>query len=123
MANPKFFLLAASLFALQAHAGEKLRYVFLVNHGQEAGEEVVEHLDSGLIKVHHIMKDNGRGPELEAEFRLGPDESFTEYRVKGTSTYGAPVDEQFVRTGNLGKWTSTTEKGSRIVEGRESRAA
>ena len=104
-----FALGAAAL----AHAAETTRYVILVDDGKQAGEQVVTREDDGLTKVRYIFKDNGRGPEIEETFRVGPDGNFSEYHVKGTSTFGAPIDEHFVREGDLARWWSTSEKDER----------
>ncbi|MDQ2869671.1 MAG: amidohydrolase family protein, partial [Acidobacteriota bacterium] len=85
--------------------------------GTRAGEQVADHGDNGLVKVHFVFKDNGRGPELDEEYRLAPDGTYAEYRVKGTSTYGAKVDEKFTRTGDRAVWASTSERGEKRVSG------
>ena len=36
------------------------------------------------VKDGVLFKDNGRGPELEEQFRLGSDGTFSEYAVRGT---------------------------------------
>lgn len=111
------FLLITFLASPAIFAAEKIRYVILVDGGKQAGEQVVEHGDDGLTKVHFIFKDNGRGPELDEEFRLADDGTFSEYRVKGNSTFGAVVDDRFTRKNNVATWTSTSEKGSAKVRG------
>jgi hypothetical protein len=98
-------------------AGDKIRYLITVDKGKPAGEQVVEHTADGLTRVRFIFKDNGRGPELEEQFRVAPDGTFSEYHVKGVSTYGAPVDEHFTRKGDHAEWHSTTEKGGKALEG------
>lgn len=111
-------LLVIALLASPAiHAAEKLRYVILVDGGKQAGEQVVERGDDGLTKVRYIFKDNGRGPELNEEFRLAADGTFSEYRVTGNSTYGAVVNDRFERKNDTANWTSTSEKGSKQVKG------
>src|SRR5687768_13523569 len=88
-----FFLLAAAVPAL---AAETLRYVALVDF---------------------IFKDNGRGPELKEEYELAADGTFKRYEVKGSSTFGAPVDESFVREADVGKWKSTSDAGEKTLAG------
>jgi len=105
------------MLAFGAHAGEKLHYVIVVTDGKQAGEQTVERGDDGVTKVHYIFKDNGRGPELDEQFRLAADGSFSEYQVKGTSTFGAPIDEHFSRTGDQAEWKSTSEQGKKTVTG------
>lgn len=108
-------LACAVMLSFQVQASEKLRYVILVDNGKVAGEQTVERGDDGLTKVHYIFKDNGRGPELDEQFRLAPDGTFTEYQVKGASTFGAPVDEHFRMTGDQAEWKSTSEDGKQTV--------
>ncbi|WP_342118903.1 amidohydrolase family protein [Pseudoduganella sp. OTU4001] len=110
-------LAIASAFA-QAAVTQTTRYVIISeNNGKQMGEQVVESHDDGLTKVRFIYKDNGRGPELTEEFRLGADRTMTAYHVKGNSTFGAVVDEKFERNGSKASWTSTTEKGATDVNG------
>jgi hypothetical protein len=101
----------AVLFASAAQAAGTLRYVILVDGGKQAGEQVVEQGDDGRTTVKFVFKDNGRGPELSEEFRLAPDGSFADYKVTGTTTFGAAVDERFWREGRQSKWKSTSEQG------------
>ena len=106
-------LLAAS----PALAAETIRYVALVDGGKNAGHQIVTRGDDGVTRVDFIFKDNGRGPELKEEFSLAPDGTFARYQVKGTSTFGAAVDESFVRTGSHAQWRSTSDKGEQTLQG------
>jgi hypothetical protein len=110
-------LAVASAFA-QAAVTQTTRYVFISeNNGKQMGEQVVETHDDGLTKVRYIFKDNGRGPELEEQFRLAADGTMSEYHVKGNSTFGAVVDEHFERNGGKAQWKSTSEAGAKDVSG------
>jgi len=109
--------IALALSAAAAHAAETIRYVVLVDGGKKAGEQVVEHGDDGRTKVHFIFKDNGRGPELDEEYSLLPDGTYADYKVTGTTTFGAKIDESFRREGNKAIWKSTSEAGEKIVDG------
>jgi len=93
------------------------KYLIISENGKQIGEQVVDRGDDGLTKVRFIYKDNGRGPELTEQFRIGADGTMTEYEVKGNSTYGAVVDEHFERKGGQAAWHSTSEKGSTAVSG------
>jgi hypothetical protein len=109
-----------SLFAVAtiASADESVRYVALVNGGTaKAGHQWVTHAADGTTKVEFDFKDNGRGPTLTEEYRLGADGTFVNYHVTGTSEIGAPVDETFVRDGDKVRWKSTTDKGEQAVQG------
>ena len=100
----------AMLLASPAYSAETLRYVALVDNGKQAGHQVVTTGDDGVTRVDFIFKDNGRGPELKEEFRLAPDGTYSSYRVTGTTTFGAPVDESFGRDGNKVWWKSTSDR-------------
>ncbi|HEV8693869.1 MAG TPA: amidohydrolase family protein [Lysobacter sp.] len=107
----------AMLLASPAFAAETLRYVALVDGGKQAGHQIVTTGDDGVTRVDYIFKDNGRGPELKEEFRLGPDGTFTSYHVKGSTTFGAPVDESFKREGDKATWKSTSDQGEQTISG------
>src|SRR5262249_26759360 len=77
----------------------------------------VERSDDGLTHVKFIFKDNGRGPEINETIRYNPDHTMAEFHAKGTSTFGAPIDENFERKGDEATWWSTSEKGSKHVTG------
>jgi hypothetical protein len=79
--------------------------------GVKSGEQVTTFADDGWVHVKYGYKDNGRGPDYSEDFRLAPDGSFSEFRIKGTSTFGAEVDEHFVVDGGRAKWTSKSEHG------------
>ncbi|MDQ2989597.1 MAG: amidohydrolase family protein [Pseudomonadota bacterium] len=109
--------LAAGVGAAAHAATETTRYDIYVENGKRAGEQVVTRTDDGLTRVHFIFKDNGRGPELEEQYRLAPDGTLASYAVTGNSTYGAVVDEHFERRGERADWHSTSEKGGKAVSG------
>jgi hypothetical protein len=115
---PLTLALAAAFGAQAAHAATTTKYLIISDTGnKQIGQQIVERLDDGLTKVSFSYKDNGRGPDLEEQFRLGADGTMSEYSVKGNSTFGAVVDEQFSRSGNLAKWKSTSEQGEKTVSG------
>ena len=105
------------LAACAASAAQTVSYVFVSDTLKDPGSQTVERSDDGLYTVKFIYKNNGRGPELTETFRLAPDGSFSEYHVKGTSTYGAAVDEHYERKGSVAKWWSTSEHGELKVDG------
>ena len=110
--------LALCMLAAAANAAETTRYVALVNGGQHnAGHMWTTRDDNGTTKVDMIFKDNGRGPELKEEFRVGKDGALTSYHVTGQTEIGAPVDETFTRNGDKASWKSTTDKGEQTVHG------
>ena len=110
-------LALAAAFSAPALAAGSYKYLIISENGKQIGEQVVDQQDDGLTKVRFMYKDNGRGPELTEQFRIGADGSMTEYAVTGNSTYGAVVDEHFERHGDQAAWHSTSEKGSKTVSG------
>jgi hypothetical protein len=100
------------------NAGDTTRYVALVNGGTtKAGHQWVKRGGDGTTSVDFLFKDNGRGPELKEEFKIDKDGTFTEYRVKGQSTFGAVIDETFTRNGDKATWKSTSDHGEQVVVG------
>ncbi|TWT23190.1 amidohydrolase family protein [Luteimonas marina] len=110
-----FLLLLALALAAPVHAAQTLRYVALVDGGTKAGQQTVVQGDDGVTRVDFIFKDNGRGPELKEEFTLNADGTFRTYRVSGTSTFGAPVDESFEFADGVARWKSTSDAGEQRV--------
>jgi len=85
---------AISMLVGTAAYADETRYIALVNGGKtQAGHQWVTRDGDGNTRVEFIFKDNGRGPELKEEFKIDKDGTFTSYHVKGTSTFGAAVDE------------------------------
>ncbi len=104
-------IVAGLSLSLQAFAAGTLKYVILVDGGKQAGQQTVVTGDDGVVRTDFIYKDNGRGPELKEEYVLAPDGSFSRYRVKGTSTFGAPVDESWEVSQGTGRWKTTADAG------------
>jgi hypothetical protein len=98
-------------------AAETLRYTVIMEAGTVAGHQIVTRADNGVTTVDFDFKDNGRGPTIKEQYRLAPDGTYASYRAKGTSTFGAPVDETFSRTGNEVRWKTTSDSGRQAVEG------
>ncbi len=106
-----------TVIAAASQAAETTRYLAFVNSGRDrAGQQVVVR-NGDHYRIHYVFKDNGRGPELEEEYTVGADGTFTRYRVAGTSTYGSVVDETFSRSGDTARWKSTSDKGEQAVQG------
>jgi len=107
----------AMLLSPSILAAETVRYVALVDGGKQAGHQTVVHGDDGVTRVDFVFKDNGRGPELKEEYTLGDDGTFIRYKVEGASTFGAPVNETFVREGGNGRWKSNSDSGDYRFDG------
>ncbi|HMB43410.1 MAG TPA: amidohydrolase, partial [Luteimonas sp.] len=105
------------LVAGPALATQTTTYVALVDGGKNAGHQVVTRDDDGTTHVDFIVKDNGRGPELKETYSLAPDGTFSRYAVKGTSTFGAAVEESFNRDGDQLQWKSKSDSGQMTLHG------
>ncbi|MBA5685707.1 amidohydrolase family protein [Rugamonas apoptosis] len=110
-------LALAAAFGASAHAASTTQYLIVADSGKQIGQQVVRHEDDGLATVRFSYKNNGRGPELDEQFRLGADGTMTEYTVKGSSTFGNAVNEHYVRKGDQAEWKSTSEQGGKTVSG------
>jgi hypothetical protein len=98
-------------------AAQATRYTILIDNGTRAGHYVVARGGDGATDAEFYFKDNGRGPELSERFTLTDAGTFATYRLRGTATFGAVVDESFELDGNTAKWRSTADEGQREVMG------
>ena len=99
-----------------AQAAETRKFNIYAAEGARAGEQVVTYGDDGWVRVVYGYKDNGRGPDYVEEFRLAKDGSFEEFRIKGTSTFGAVVDEHFVVADGEARWDAPAEHGHQPMQ-------
>ena len=67
-----WLLLCALAVAADAQASPNVRYVVLVDNGAVAGEQIVEHGDDGVTRVHFTYKHNLSHTELDEWYRWGP---------------------------------------------------
>lgn len=104
-------------FASTALAAQTTRYLALVDGGKQAGQQVVNVADDGTTTVEFVFKDNGRGPELKETYTLAEDGTYRTYAVKGSSTFGALVDESFQRNGDQVSWKSKSDSGQSTLSG------
>jgi hypothetical protein len=110
------FALALAAAASPPSPADSVRYVVLFQDKVSGHQTVVRSRD-GVTRVDFEYKDNGRGPDLKEEFTLARDGTYRTYRVRGTSTYGAPVDEGFEVAGGKASWRSTSDSGSQAATG------
>ena len=77
-----------------------------------SGRQTTTVAADGHITVDFSYRENGRGPELREDIILGADGTAASFRVKGKSTFGAPVDESYLRTASGAQWRSIADRGS-----------
>ena len=104
--------LAMLLAVVPAQAGSEVRHTVLFQ-GKPSGRQITSVADDGTVTVDYSYRDNGRGPDLKEEFTLANDGTLLRYWGKGTSTFGAPIDESFTRRNGRAEWKSHSDQGSR----------
>lgn len=108
----------AVLFALSplAMADTVIRSEMLTL-GKPSGEQVTTLADDGEIRVHFEFADRGRGPDLDARYRVGPDGTLAEAHVTGLAYFKTKVDERYALADGKAAWTSEKETGEAEPKG------
>src|SRR5688500_16642379 len=111
-------LVAGLLVALAAGASAAPRTerssVFIL--GNAAGFQEARYADDGSVRVHYEFNDRGRGPKLDAEYRVAADGGVTAIANKGNDYFKGPVDETLKREGNSFTWKNASESETRQSE-------
>ncbi len=92
------------------------RYAVLIE-GRPSGTQVTTRHAGGAIDVTMSYKDNGRGPDIKEHYQLAPDGSLASFEVKGTSTFGGPINESYALRDGRAQWRSEADRGSTDVKG------
>lgn len=78
--------------------------------GERAGTMSVRQ-DGDTVRVDYSYRNNGRGPDLQEEFRVGPQRQPVSYRVRGRNEFGGEIREDAtVESGRL-RWSSVADQG------------
>ena len=110
-------VLAAALGAQAVHAADTVtRYAVLIE-GRLSGSQVTTEHAGGAIDVAMSYTDNGRGPDIKEHYQLAADGSLVSFEVKGTSTYGGPINEGYTFRDGKAQWHSEADRGGREVQG------
>jgi Amidohydrolase family len=104
------------LLAHSVQAETITRYTVLFQN-KPGGAQTTRVADDGTITVDFSYRNNGRGPDLKEEFTISADGTFARYSVRGTSTYGGPIDESFTRDNDNAEWKSLSDRGNTKVSG------
>ena len=75
-----------------------------------------EHPDGTITSALDVLV-NGRGPKVDAKFKLSSDGTLTSLEAHGHHTMGTLVNETFERKGDHVHWKSLEEQGDRDVKG------
>jgi Amidohydrolase family len=119
--NPTLrFLHAAALatafwtLALPARADSQTRYTITIQ--TQVGGQLVRRVDNqGAVRNDYSYRDNGRGPDMQEDYTLGPDGTVQSYRVNGKSTFGGEIKESFQRRDGQVQWLSTVDRGEQAA--------
>jgi hypothetical protein len=94
-----------------AQADTTLEYD-VVFDGKKGGAQTTVVGEDSRLRVSYSHRSNGRGPDLAEEISIAPDGTFRRYRLTGTTTYGAVLDEEYAVTRGHAKWRSSAEQGA-----------
>lgn len=75
-----------------------------------------EHPDGTITSALDVLV-NGRGPKVDATFKLAADGTMTSLEAHGHHTMGTTVNETFTRQGDHFRWKSLEEQGEVDVSG------
>jgi hypothetical protein len=112
------FLAIVLLAALPGAAPADTTYHYhVLFEGKRSGSQVTTVRDDGRVVSDFSYRQNGRGPDIHEEIRLDGNGLLAEFRVKGKSTFGAPINESFDRKGDRASWRALSDRGSTTLEG------
>lgn len=111
----KFRFCASVLLACvgTAAAAESVERSEVLTMGAKAGFQEARYADDGSVRVHYEFNDRGRGPKLDAEYRVNDDGSVSAIQNKGNDYFKGPVDETLQRDGNRFTWKNSSENETR----------
>jgi hypothetical protein len=87
----------------------------LVSLTRPSGSSVATTAPDGTITIAFEMKQNGRGPKVDATIHLAPDGTIASYEAHGHHEMQAPVEEVFSIEGGHARWKSREETGEATV--------
>jgi hypothetical protein len=108
---------AIVLIGTTAVEAQKVTRYTILFQGKAGGSQTTRITDGSNFTVEFSYRDNGRGPDLKEEFSLAADGTLRRYQGKGTSTFGAAIEESFERAGDKAEWKSTSGQGSTTLKG------
>lgn len=100
---------ALLLWASAAVAGPVVSKVTLA--GNDAGSQTVERRADGSVVVHYEFTDRGRGPKLDATYRLNRAGLPASLAISGNEYLKAVVAERFEVQAGRARWTNRGEHG------------
>ena len=111
--HKRHILVIATLFAAQVPAQPTRTFEYdWLTQGEVSGELVLTIQDDNERSTHFEFNDRGRGPDIDASYRVNDAGLILAFESGGHSYMGAPVDEQFRYAEGKAQWQSTLESGS-----------
>jgi hypothetical protein len=86
-----------------------------VTLGRPSGTSVITTEPDGTIHTKLDVLENGRGPQVEATFKLASDGTIVSFDASGRHTMGARFTSTFRNEGGVARWKSEEESGERKV--------
>jgi len=105
---------AVLLLAAGRARAETYKYTVIVQ-GQASGAQTTTTAADGRVTVDFSYRDNGRGPDVHEDLVLDGDGTQRSHRLKGKSTFGAPIDESYTRAAGKAEWRSQSDRGEQPV--------
>lgn len=103
--------LACTGSATAAPATGTVTHYTITIQGKVSGKQVVTAKPGGKVSTEFTYRDNGRGPDIFEEIAVGKTGQIESFKATGKSTFGAPIEETFNRTGGSIKWKSKADAG------------
>jgi imidazolonepropionase-like amidohydrolase len=111
------WLSLAALGAGSCDAAERVEKSSALLLGLPAGKHEARYADDGSIRAHYEYADRGRGPKLDATYRLAADGTPVSIEVSGNDYLKAAISETFSRDGNRASWKNGAEDETRELSG------
>ncbi len=103
-------LITAILLCVTTASADEVRRHVVIFSGKAGGSQTTT-TNGDRIVVEYTHRNNGRGPDLHEEITLADDGMQKSYRVTGKTTFGAPIDESFTRSGKRSSWKTIAGRG------------
>lgn len=105
------------LFAATAGAADQVEKSKILTMGLQAGYVETTYADDGTVRTHYEFNDRGRGPKIDAVYKIGADGVPTSIENRGNNYMKGEVNETFTRNGADATWKNTAESETRKVDG------
>ncbi|MBI3715856.1 MAG: amidohydrolase family protein [Betaproteobacteria bacterium] len=112
--NRSLRLVSAFLFAFPVLACAQVANFSIITGGKNVGHLTVES-KGDTTTVDYDVKNNGRGPTFTESIRSNAAGLPVAWSIKGSTTFGSKVDEQFQQSAGKAEWTDSTGKGSAAI--------